>query len=153
GTVPDIVEHCIEAVEKIGMDMEGIYRKSGPSSLTKQAVAELDRGQVPDLANEDIYGDATVATSVLKQYLRDLPNPLITFGVYPLVKQAMHLAEKDPEQGLDAMRKALAQLPAAHLATLDRLFAHLHRVVKAQDVTRMTPRNLGVVFGPTLIRD
>ncbi|KAI9217068.1 Rho GTPase activation protein [Blastocladiella britannica] len=150
GTVPLVVERCIAAVEAIGMDMEGVYRKSAPHMLLKQAVADFDRGLVPNLADEDIYGDVTVATSLLKQYLRDLPNPLITFGVYPLVKEAMRATE---EQGgkVAAMRRALAQLPPAHATTLTYLFAHLRRVVDRASENRMTSHNVGVVFGPSLM--
>ncbi|KAI9189893.1 Rho-type gtpase-activating protein [Blastocladiella emersonii ATCC 22665] len=162
--VPAVVARCVAAVEAIGMDFEGVYRKSGPLNLVKQAVADFDRGHLPNLADEDVYGDVTVATSVLKQYLRDLPNPLITFGVYPLVKEAMRATASDHggDEAADdaelaarqaAMRRAVAQLPPAHAATLHVLFAHLRRVADNHALTRMTPHNLGVVFGPTLMRD
>jgi hypothetical protein len=62
-----------------GMDYEGIYRKSGGTTQMRQIQDEFERGDdvqfSPDL-------DICSVTSVLKQYLRNLPNPLITFEVY-----------------------------------------------------------------------
>jgi len=62
-----------------GMDYEGIYRKSGGTNQMRQIQDEFERGDdvqfSPDL-------DICSVTSVLKQYLRNLPNPLITFEVY-----------------------------------------------------------------------
>jgi hypothetical protein len=179
--VPKVVEACIAVVESQGMDMEGIYRKSGPVAAIRQAVAEFDQGKEPDTGDDRGFGDVTVASSVLKQYFRELPNPLITKNVYPLVKSAIRLdaiapavksnstptlsrikEEADSEtyskesllkSKITAMRNALSQLPLAHRATLSVLFAHLRRVVDQSAINRMPERNLGVVFGPTVVRD
>ncbi|KNE63118.1 hypothetical protein AMAG_08282 [Allomyces macrogynus ATCC 38327] len=152
--LPVVVEKGIQAVEAIGMDYEGVYRKSGPLQLVKQAVAEFEKGAVPNLADEATYGDVSVATSVVKQYLRDLPNPLITFGVYPLVREAMlHKNAGGDEAQQAAMRRALAQLPPVHHATLTHLMRHLRKIADLSSVNKMTPHNLAVVFGPTLMRD
>ena len=81
-SIPGIVTRCIEEVELRGMDIEGIYRKSGGSAQT-QSVKEgfetsFENGF--DLADPDL--DINAVTSCLKQYFRKLPTPLITFAVY-----------------------------------------------------------------------
>ncbi|KAJ3361108.1 hypothetical protein GGF32_007795 [Allomyces javanicus] len=172
GLVPVIVDKCIAAVESFGVELEGIYRKPGQAQQVRLAVAEFDRGHVPDLVNDPKYGhDPAVAASVLKQYLRDLPNPLLAYNVYTKVRNALKATADDrgarspsPAIGDEArdatqrarqraMRSALADLPPAHMATLAALMRHLRHIVDQHLVTRMTEHNLAVVFGPTLMRD
>lgn len=77
--IPAVVQKCIQEVEMRGMDMEGIYRKSGGATQMRQIQDEFERGDdvqfSPDL-------DICSVTSVLKQYFRNLPNPLITYELY-----------------------------------------------------------------------
>jgi hypothetical protein len=77
--IPIVVQKCIQEVEMRGMDYEGIYRKSGGSTQMRQIQDEFERGDdvqfSPDL-------DICCVTSVLKQYFRNLPNPLITYELY-----------------------------------------------------------------------
>lgn len=62
------------------MDMEGIYRKTGGNSQTKAIQEGFDKNENFDISDPDI--DITAVTSVLKQYFRKLPTPLLTFDVY-----------------------------------------------------------------------
>jgi hypothetical protein len=82
GSVPLVVEACITAVEDRGMDYEGIYRKSGGAAQMRLIQQAFDRGDV-NLADEDTYNDICAVTSVLKTYFRDLPDPLLTYDLYP----------------------------------------------------------------------
>ncbi|KAI9137931.1 hypothetical protein BKA69DRAFT_1041324 [Paraphysoderma sedebokerense] len=148
--IPIIVELCVKAVETRGLDIEGIYRKSGPISQLRFIQSEFEKGNVPDLSDIDVVGDIAAVTSSLKQYLRELPNPLITFGVYSLVLDAIRQPEDQVE---NAMREALNSLPVAHYNTLKFLIRHLVRVCDFSKENLMSPRNLGVVFGPTLMKE
>jgi len=77
--IPIIVQKCIQEVEMRGMDFEGIYRKSGGTIQMRQIQDEFERGDDVQFSPEL---DICSVTSVLKQYLRNLPNPLITYEVY-----------------------------------------------------------------------
>lgn len=101
-SVPVIVTKCIEAVEAQGksvrlsppikanircivaMDHEGVYRKTGGSSLSKQITQLFERGQYDafDLQDSDRFNDINSITSVLKNYFRQLPNPLLTYELH-----------------------------------------------------------------------
>lgn len=81
-SVPVVVEKCIEAVEARGMSHEGIYRKSGGAAQMKSIQVAFDRGEAIDLNNEEEYNDICAVTSVLKQFFRELPNPLLTYELY-----------------------------------------------------------------------
>lgn len=81
--IPCVVTRCIEEVELRGMDMEGIYRKTGGNSQVKQIQEGFDKNENYDISDPDL--DITAVTSVLKQYFRKLPNPLLTYEVYDRV--------------------------------------------------------------------
>lgn len=66
------------------MDYEGIYRKTGGSGQSKAITALFERGDYEafDLTDSDAFNDISSVTSVLKNYFRMLPNPLLTFGMH-----------------------------------------------------------------------
>lgn len=82
--IPVIVEKCIDAVETLAMDYEGIYRKSGGSSQSKAITQLFERGNYAafDLRDSDTFNDISSVTSVMKNYFRSLPNPLLTFDLH-----------------------------------------------------------------------
>jgi hypothetical protein len=80
--VPLIVEECIKEVEKRGLDYEGIYRKSGGAAQIRSIQLSFDHGEKINLSDEEEYNDICAITSVLKQYFRELPNPLLAYELY-----------------------------------------------------------------------
>ncbi|KAI8642407.1 hypothetical protein BD408DRAFT_416458 [Parasitella parasitica] len=149
-TIPLIVEECIKEVEKRGLDYEGIYRKSGGAAQIRAIQLAFDNGEDINLSDEDEYNDVCAITSVLKQYFRELSNPLLTFELYDQFIQASAMDHNDEK--IKAFSSVLQQLPKAHLDTLETLFRHLVKVYKQSNVNRMSVRNLAVVFAPTLMR-
>lgn len=84
--IPSVVTRCIEEVELRGMDAEGIYRKSGGSGQVKMIQEGFDKMEEFDISDPSI--DIASVTSVLKQYFRKLPTPLLTFDVYDRVLES-----------------------------------------------------------------
>lgn len=81
--VPRIVEKCCEAIEAYGLGSMGIFRLSGTSSKVQKLKVILDRDiEAADLMHEEWRIDVNNVTSVLKLWLRELPEPLLTFGLY-----------------------------------------------------------------------
>ena len=130
--VPLIIERCIEEVEKSGLDFEGIYRKSGGVTALKAICDSFEEGRDMDLlANggpESIYA----VTSALKQYLRNLPNPLLTYDLYmPLID----LCSKEPTvDSVPTFQSILHRLPQAHYDCLVTLMLHLSNVANMSSV-------------------
>lgn len=94
--VPDIVKICINAVEKRGMEYEGIYRKSGPSSLIIRIAASFAKGDLPDLCDEDEWNDVTAVTSALKKFFMEMKDCLLTTDLYDWwveIGRAYHLPD------------------------------------------------------------
>lgn len=149
--VPVIVEKCIEAVEAVALDYEGIYRKTGGYGQTKIITQLFERQDYTtfDLRDTDRFNDICSVTSVLKTYFRSLPVPLLTFDLHEEFISAAGL--KDPALKAKHLQELVDRLPPEHYHTLRFLVLHLHRVREHSDQNLMTARNLGVVFGPTLM--
>lgn len=92
--IPSVVTRCIEEVELRGMDVEGIYRKTGGNSQVKMVQEGFDKNEDYDISDPSI--DITSVTSVLKQYFRKLPNPLLTFEVYERILESNGMSKSDP---------------------------------------------------------
>ncbi|KAF7970388.1 hypothetical protein HWV62_24253 [Athelia sp. TMB] len=167
--VPVIVEKCIDAVEALGipflwfdscsllkytaaLDYEGIYRKNGGSGQSKIITQLFERGDYEafDLRDTDQFNDISSVTSVLKTYFRSLPTPLLTYELHDEFMSAAVM--KEPDMKYDALMEAVNKLPNEYYYTLRLLMLHLNNVREHSDVNLMTSRNLGVVFGPTLMR-
>ncbi|CDR49468.1 RHTO0S27e00320g1_1 [Rhodotorula toruloides] len=148
--VPVVVTKCIAAVEAYGMTYEGIYRKTGGMGQTKLITQYFERGQDFDLEDRDKFNDIAAITSCLKNYFRSLPNPLMTHELHEEFIAAAELPEGD--ERLRAIERVLYRLPPAHFHTARLLFRHLNRIKSLANENKMTSANLGVVFGPTVLR-
>ncbi|WVQ67092.1 uncharacterized protein L199_005286 [Kwoniella botswanensis] len=150
--IPGIVTKCINAVEAVGMEYEGIYRKTGGSSQSKQITQLFERGDYDafDLTDLETFNDISSVTSVLKTYFRSLPNPLLTHALHESFVAAASI--RDANNKHSALCALLKELPKEHYNTLKTLMLHLNRVTAQSSVNLMTSQNLGVVFGPTLMR-
>ncbi|CAE6443437.1 unnamed protein product [Rhizoctonia solani] len=150
-TVPLIVDKCIRAVEASAMDYEGIYRKTGGTTQSKAIIQLFEKGDYTfDLEDTDAFNDISSITSVLKSYFRQLPVPLLTFALHePFVEAA---GIRDAAAKHEALVSLVRQLPPEHYHTLRSLMLHLSRVKDCSDENLMNARNIGVVFGPTLMR-
>ncbi|XP_042192407.1 N-chimaerin isoform X1 [Callorhinchus milii] len=147
---PMVVDMCIREIEARGLKSEGLYRISGFSDLIEDVKLAFDRdGERADIS-VNIYEDINIITGALKLYFRDLPIPLITYDAYPKFIEAAKIP--DPDERLEALHEALKLLPPAHCETLRYLMAHLKRVTLHEKDNLMNAENLGIVYGPTLMR-
>ncbi|KAI8452219.1 hypothetical protein BY996DRAFT_7241680 [Phakopsora pachyrhizi] len=148
--VPRVVVKCIEAVEKHGLQFEGIYRKTGGMSSVKMIQGCFEKGAAIDLNDLDRFNDISAITSTLKNYFRQLPNPLFTFELHEAFVAVAGMAQENIR--LEALERVIYQLPLIHFETLKVLMKHLNKIESNSDTNKMTSQNLGVVFGPTLLR-
>jgi hypothetical protein len=123
--IPSIVTRCIEEVELRGMNQEGIYRKSGGTGQVNTIRAGFERDNDFDISDPDL--DIHAITSTLKQFLRKLPQPLVTYDVYELLLDCARI-EDQRERALP-MKEAVAQLPRSHKDCLEFLVFHLAKVM------------------------
>ncbi|KAF5343826.1 hypothetical protein D9757_013914 [Collybiopsis confluens] len=147
--LPPIMKKCCEAIEKYGMNSQGIYRLSGTTSKVARLKQLLDKDlNAVDLDAQEWSSDINNVTGVLKLWLRELPEPLMTFSL----QQGFIEAAKIENDRLRHIRlhERVNDLPDPNYATLKYLLAHLHRVNQHASENSMTTQNLAIVFGPTL---
>ncbi|XP_018300582.1 rac GTPase-activating protein 1 [Mycetomoellerius zeteki] len=143
--VPSIVVHCINEVELRGMNEQGLYRVNGAKVDVKCLLEKFLKGKgAPNLSNVDI----TTICSTLKDFLRNLREPLITVG---LLGDFIRATQKTDKQDADAaLYQAISELPQPNRDTLAFLILHLQRVSSSTEC-KMPISNLAKVFGPTLV--
>ena len=144
GEVPRLV---VDIVHFLGafMGEEGLFRLSGQVSVFQAAKQALEAGE-PVAFGSGPYRSPHDAASLLKLWLRELPVPLLSFELHG---EFVALGAGGDGPGLVALT---GRLPPCHRATLVFLLRFLGRVAERAEENRMGCENLGVVFGPSLMR-
>uniref|UniRef100_A0AAY4EBT6 Uncharacterized protein n=1 Tax=Denticeps clupeoides TaxID=299321 RepID=A0AAY4EBT6_9TELE len=171
--IPFIIKKCICEIERRALRMKGIYRVNGVKTRVEKLCQAFENGkELVELSQSSPHD----ISNVLKLYLRQLPEPIMPFRLYNslmgLAKESLHSegseggeAGKGAElvdSGADTDAEVLAQvqrlkehlvdLPKANITTLRYIVRHLHRVADFEQDNKMSPSNLGIVFGPSLMR-
>uniref|UniRef100_A0A4W5LVC7 Rac GTPase-activating protein 1 n=1 Tax=Hucho hucho TaxID=62062 RepID=A0A4W5LVC7_9TELE len=144
--IPSLVVHCVNEIEQRGLHETGLYRLSGSDRTVKELKDKFLRGKtVPLLSKvEDIH----CITGLLKDFLRNLKEPLLTFRLNRTFMEAAELVDEDNSIAL--MYQTISDLPQANRDTLAFMAIHLQRVAQSLD-TKMDNTNLARVFGPTIV--
>ncbi|XP_004715597.3 rho GTPase-activating protein SYDE1, partial [Echinops telfairi] len=152
GQVPLIIQKCVGQIERRGLRVVGLYRLCGSAAVKKELRDAFERDSAAVCLSEDLYPDINVITGILKDYLRELPTPLITQPLYQVVLEAMARGPSDQvPHNPEGTRGLLSCLPDVERATLTLLLDHLRLVSSFHAHNRMTPQNLAVCFGPVLL--
>ncbi|XP_077702424.1 rho GTPase-activating protein 10 isoform X2 [Canis aureus] len=147
-----ILRKCISAVETRGINDQGLYRVVGVSSKVQRLLSmllDVKTCNEVDLENS-IDWEVKTITSALKQYLRSLPEPLMTYELHG--DFIVPAKSGSPESRVNAIHFLVHKLPEKNKEMLDILVKHLTNVSNHSKQNLMTVANLGVVFGPTLMR-
>ncbi|XP_026169113.1 unconventional myosin-IXb isoform X2 [Mastacembelus armatus] len=145
--VPKVVELLLLHVELNGLYTEGIYRKSGSACQARELHQILETN--PESVCLDSYPIHTI-TGLVKRWLRELPDPLMTFSLYSDFLHATELPEK--AERIRAIYQKIDELPPANYNTLERLIFHLVRVAKEEEHNKMSAGSLAIVFAPCVLR-
>lgn len=146
--IPSIVYRCLQYLDERHVEREeGIYRLSGSSSLIKALRERFNQEIDIDLLSGTTY-DVHAVAGMLKLYLRELPSPILTRD---LQRDFLELIEMPDEPARMATIKTLVHaLPRENFELLQVLTRHLHGIVEHEPVNKMSLRNVGIVFSPTL---
>uniref|UniRef100_A0A673GXV4 Rho GTPase-activating protein 22-like n=1 Tax=Sinocyclocheilus rhinocerous TaxID=307959 RepID=A0A673GXV4_9TELE len=146
---PLLVEQCVDFIREQGLDEEGLFRMPGQANLVKELQEAFDCGDKPQFdSNTDVH---TVA-SLLKLYLRELPEPVVPFCKYEDFLASAQLLAKDEEEGIQELGKLVTTLPAANYNLLKYICKFLDEVQSHSNENKMGVQNLATVFGPNILR-
>lgn len=138
-------------METKGLSIVGIYRIPGNTAAIHGLSEMVNRcGLDEQTLSDPRWDDVNVISSLLKLFIRNLPEPLLPNELYG----AFITADKvdDPYQRFRELRTLLRKLPNHHYQTLKHLMQHLNLVSLNFKVNLMEPRNLAIVFGPSVVR-
>uniref|UniRef100_A0A8C2GJB6 Rho GTPase-activating protein 44 n=1 Tax=Cyprinus carpio TaxID=7962 RepID=A0A8C2GJB6_CYPCA len=140
------IEACVTMLLECGMEEEGLFRVAPSASKLKKLKASLDCG-VLDV--QEYSADPHAIAGALKSYLRELPEPLMTFELYDEWIQASNI--QDMDKRLQALLCTCEKLPTDSLNNLRYLIKFLAKLTEHQDANKMTPGNIAIVLGPNLL--
>ncbi|XP_053558787.1 rho GTPase-activating protein 45 [Bombina bombina] len=166
--IPFLIHKCVSEIEGRALTMKGIYRVNGVKTRVEKLCQAFENGkELVELSQASPHD----LSNVLKLYLRQLPEPIMPFRLYNglmgLAKESLRgteagrgprLEDKGPDTELEVMNmvmkliELLKELPPENRATLHYLIKHLCRVSEQEHLNKMSPSNLGIVFGPALMR-
>jgi Rho GTPase-activating protein 1 len=147
--VPLVIYHCIQHLTDIGaLELEGIFRISGSQAIVDTLRKSYDKGEDVDFSLIENPHDVS---GLLKLYLRELPEPVIPFDLYPIVIGFLRQSA-DYKTWKAPCKAVFSRLHPNNRALLEYLIQFLHGVSALQTVNKMSTNNLAIVFGPNLLR-
>ncbi|XP_018099533.1 uncharacterized protein LOC100101289 isoform X2 [Xenopus laevis] len=143
--IPTLVWNIVEYLRTTGMDQEGLFRVNGNVKLVEQLKLKYESTEELILGEET---DVHSAASLLKLFLREMPDGVITAALLPKFFESYQSCVSDP-QGDNSLKGLLKQLPDSHYNLLKYLCHFLTQVVEHCGENRMNVHNLATVFGPS----
>uniref|UniRef100_A0A8D0L6G6 Rho-GAP domain-containing protein n=1 Tax=Sphenodon punctatus TaxID=8508 RepID=A0A8D0L6G6_SPHPU len=142
--IPVIVRDIVEYLAQHGLTQEGLFRVNGNLKMVEQLRLKYESGKEVDLAKD---GDVSSAASLLKLFLRELPEGVITSALHPRFIQLYQDSRNDVQRD-SSLKELLTELPGDHYCLLKYLCQFLRRVAEHHTENRMNVSNLATVFGP-----
>uniref|UniRef100_A0A8B9Z9I4 SH3 domain-binding protein 1 n=1 Tax=Buteo japonicus TaxID=224669 RepID=A0A8B9Z9I4_9AVES len=140
------IEACVMMLLASGMREEGLFRLAAGASVLRKLKSSLASGSN---ALEEFYSDPHAVAGALKSYLRELPQPLMTFELYNEWVKVASL--KDVDSRLQRLQDTCSRLPQESYNNLRYLIKFLAKLAEHQEVNKMTPSNIAIVLGPNLL--
>ncbi|XP_071287722.1 protein FAM13A isoform X5 [Agelaius tricolor] len=142
--IPIVVWNIVEYLTQHGMTQEGLFRVNGSMKMVEQLRLQYERGEEVELVKD---GDVYSAASLLKLFLRELPDGIITSALHPRFIQLYQDSRNDMQKE-SYLKELLKELPDAHYSLLKYLCQFLIKVAEHHVENRMNLGNLATVFGP-----
>uniref|UniRef100_A0A8C7QBB6 Rho GTPase activating protein 1 n=1 Tax=Oncorhynchus mykiss TaxID=8022 RepID=A0A8C7QBB6_ONCMY len=135
--VPLVMQDTVAFLMEQGLEIEGIFRRSANVTLVKDVQHRYNSGEEVSFSQmEDVH----LAAVILKTFLRELPEPLLTYQLY---NDIVNFHSKSGEDSLI--------LHTENYASLKFLIEFLVQVSAQSEINKMNNANLAVVFGPNLL--
>ncbi|XP_074409415.1 rho GTPase-activating protein 17 isoform X6 [Zonotrichia albicollis] len=140
------IEACVMMLLETGMREEGLFRIAAGASKLKKLKAALD---CSTSQLDEFYSDPHAVAGALKSYLRELPEPLMTYSLYEEWTQAANVQDQDRK--LQDLWRICNKLPEHYRVNFRYLIKFLAKLAQNSDVNKMTPSNIAIVLGPNLL--
>ncbi|CAJ1068354.1 rho GTPase-activating protein 25 [Xyrichtys novacula] len=147
--VPILVQKCVEFIKQHGLDEEGIFRLPGQDNAVKQFRDAFDAGERPSFPSDT---DVHTVASLLKLYLRELPEPVVPWTQYQDFLDCTTMLDSSSTEGWEKLEKQIALLPRMNYNLLSYVCRFLFEVQLHSKVNKMNVENLATVMGINLLK-
>ncbi|RUS78298.1 hypothetical protein EGW08_013933 [Elysia chlorotica] len=142
--LPALVRECIDYIEEFGLACEGIYRMSGVKSKVQHLKDCYNRQEPVHLLEHE----PNVVASLLKLFLRELPEPVLTTALMPKFEEASTI--KNKQKKVEAFIRVIADLPTCNRLLLSWMIVHMTHVIELAKENKMSLQNVSIVLSPTM---
>lgn len=144
--IPRVLRESIAYLDA-HLETEGIFRLAGVTDEIQHLKNLYDLGEAVDLNDQSPY----VVADVLKAWIRELPEPLLTYTLYD---KCMEIGrnESSKEVKKNMIIEKLFEIPIENLAVIQFLCSFFNRVSKYQELNKMNLSNLSLMLGPNILR-
>ncbi|XP_053575015.1 rho GTPase-activating protein 8 [Bombina bombina] len=143
--IPLVMMQTVSYLNQRGLQTEGLFRRSVSIHIIKDVQKRYNLGKP---VNFDEYGDPHIPAVILKTFLRELPEPLLTFESY---KAILELTSVESCLRVNSCKQILHKLPEQNYVVLKYLLCFLNRLSQESITNKMTCSNLACIFGVNLI--
>eukprot|EP00002_Diphylleia_rotans_P020225 TRINITY_DN3924_c0_g1_i5.p1 TRINITY_DN3924_c0_g1~~TRINITY_DN3924_c0_g1_i5.p1 ORF type:complete len:583 (+),score=119.42 TRINITY_DN3924_c0_g1_i5:424-2172(+) len=147
--IPLLVEKSVHFLKKSAYGIEGIFRISGNQKEVDELRSNFEQGLGPSIVFNDQVDPHNVS-GLLKLYLRELPNPLLTFELYDSIVGCDDIDSEKTK--LEKVRMYLNLLPKNSKLVFQRLLSLFTKICQFSDTNKMSAENISLVFAPVLLR-
>jgi len=144
--IPPFIKDAVKYLKQ-GIETVGIFRVPGSEEVVRNLKISISRGEQYNLSSYPVHDVA----GLLKRYFIEMPEPLLTFE---LSQQLLDLMNKVPEKDarIAKIKEIISKLSPERMALLRYLTIFLVKVAAASEKNKMNSKNLGIVFGPSLLQ-
>jgi len=152
-----VICKCVNFLRDCALTHCGLFRVPGELVRVNKIKAAFEAGEKVDLDNfVGNMGDSglDVVATLLKLYLRELPNPLFPFESYRRLIASQQEGLKDDERVklLQDILNDPLEVPKNHMLTICLLCDLLCDITANRDINKMTPENISVCLAPSIIK-
>ncbi|ESP03563.1 hypothetical protein LOTGIDRAFT_53545, partial [Lottia gigantea] len=142
--LPAIFRECIDYIEEYGLECEGIYRISGVKSKVQHLKDCYNKGYPAHLEEHE----PNIVASLLKLFLRDLPEPVLTSALMNRFEEASTI--RNEAKLVEQFSKLISELPICNRLLLSWMIVHMTHIIQHQKKNKMTLQNVSIVLSPTM---
>ncbi|XP_078453538.1 rho GTPase-activating protein 24-like isoform X2 [Lampetra planeri] len=146
---PLLVTQCVNFIRCQGLAEEGLFRLPGQTNLVRELQEAFDCGERPIFDGDT---DVHTVASLVKLYLRELPEPVVPFSLYSEFLSCASLLAKNQSEGVKELTQLANSLPLANFNLLKYICSFLYEVQSHASINKMSIQNLATVFGPNILR-
>jgi len=151
--IPRVVRDCVGYLYSAGLDVEGLFRRSPNSLLTKQVQQGYDRGQTVSLS---AFGDPHIAAVLIKKFFHDLPRPVFPDSIYPIIRRCPQPTPNSPNLASvtyirEIIIPELVQISPQTFIVFTYVLGLFHQVSLRTTLNKMDAHNLALCLSPNLV--